>query len=57
MAYELWAAFESTYKRTHVQVVQNLKHRLYVLSYPDGADWDEHFSKFIANLSQLPYLG
>ena len=56
-AYDLWTALESTYTRTNTQAVQNLKHRLDTLLYSDGADWDEHFSKFMATLSQRASLG
>ena len=56
-AYDLWSALESTYTRTNTQAVQNLKHRIYPLLYSDGAEWDEHFSKLLATISQLASLG
>ena len=56
-AYNLWTALEGTYRRRNTQAVQNLKHRLDILLYSDGADWDEYFSKFIATLSKLASLG
>lgn len=37
------------------QAVMNLEYRFDVLLYTDGADWEEHFSKFLAILSQLAY--
>ena len=57
MTYDLWNVLKSTCVRTNAQVVQNLRHRLDVLLYCEGDDWDEHFSKFLATISQLTALG
>ena len=50
-AYNLWKALESTDTKMNTKAVHNLKPRLDVLLHYDGDDWDEHFSKFMANIS------
>ncbi len=54
--YELWKVWEGTHIATNSQAIQNPQYQLDSLLYKDGANWDEHFSKFMNILAQLASL-
>jgi len=52
-ALDLWNFLNTTYTATNVQAVQNLRNKLEMLMYVEGADWEEHMNTFNSLVAQL----